>query len=139
MISKLKAFLLRHQDIFIYLIFGVLTTIVNYIVYYPLYNWGGASAALSNCIAWVAAVVFAFVTNKPFVFRSIDWSAKTVLPEFFRFVGCRLASGLIETAILYLTVDLWQYNGNILKLLTSVFVVVLNYFSSKLIVFVKKK
>ena len=125
----------KHWDIVSYLFFGVLTTAVNYIVYLPCYNLLYLSAALSNVIAWVAAVIFAYLTNKPFVFRSNDWSAKTVIPELTKFVGARIASGALETFIIFLTVDLLSWNGNLMKLVTSVLVVILNYVASKLLVF----
>ena len=138
MIHKLKELFVKYWEILSYLIFGVLTTVVNYLVYLPVYNLLGWSAALSNAVAWVVAVAFAFVTNKPFVFKSYDWSAKTVIPELTKFVGCRVASGAAETLILLVTVDLLHWNGNLWKLLTSVLVVVLNYIASKLVVFKKK-
>ena len=139
MVNKIRILIARYSDMITYLVFGVLTTIVNYMVYIPLYNHMHFSATTSNIIAWCAAVLFAYVTNKPFVFRSHDWSVQTVLPEFGRFVGCRIGSGALETAILFLSVDLLGWNGNIWKLLTSVLVVVLNYIASKLIVFKKKQ
>lgn len=125
----------KYWDVLSYLFFGVLTTVVNYLVYLPCYNALGLSAAVSNGIAWVAAVLFAYLTNKPFVFKSRDWSMKTVLPEFGRFVGCRVASGVAETAILFLTVDILAWNGNVWKLVTSILVVIANYAASKLLVF----
>lgn len=132
------AFLRKYYDILIYLVFGVLTTVVNYIVYLPCYNLLGFHSSVSNMVAWVVAVAFAFVTNKPFVFRSHDWSAKTVMPELVKFIGTRLGSGAMETVILFFAVDLLQGNGNIWKLVTSVLVVILNYIGSKLLVFRKK-
>lgn len=135
---KLKEWIDKHWDIFSYLIFGVLTTVVNYIVYLPLLNILQLSAALSNVIAWAAAVAFAYVTNKPFVFKSHDWSLRTVIPELSKFVSCRVASGAMETAIIFVAVDMLGRNGNIWKLVTSVLVVILNYVFSKLIVFRKK-
>lgn len=137
MIERIVALVKRHWDILAYLFFGVLTTVVNYVVYLPCYNLLGLSAAVSNGIAWVVAVAFAYLTNKPFVFQSHDWSWKTVGPELAKFVGCRVGSGLTETVILFLTVDMLGFNGNIWKLLTSVIVVVLNYVGSKLLVFKK--
>lgn len=127
----------KHWDILAYLFFGGLTTLVNFLVYVPAYHWAGFSAALSNVIAWAAAVAFAFLTNKPFVFKSRDWSAKTVLPELGKFVGCRLGSGLLETLFLALTVDILAWNGVLMKVIASVLVVVLNYVGSKLFVFNK--
>lgn len=135
---KLKEWIDKHWDIFSYHIFGVLTTVVNYIVYLPLLNILQLSAALSNVIAWAAAVAFAYVTNKPFVFKSHDWSLRTVIPELSKFVSCRVASGAMETAIIFVAVDMLGWNGNIWKLITSVLVVILNYFGSKLLVFTKK-
>ena len=118
--------------------FGVCTTIVNYLIYIPCYNVWGLSASVSNMIAWVVAVAFAYLTNKPFVFKSNDWSAAAVLPELTKFIGCRIGSGAAETLILFLAVDLLGWNGNVWKLLTQVMVVVLNYIGSKLLVFRKK-
>ena len=135
--KKLRNLIEKYWDVLVYLVFGVLTTVVNYVVYLPVYNLMGLPASLSNMIAWAAAVAFAYLTNKPFVFRSHDWSLKTVIPELTKFVGCRVASGAMETAILFLTVDLFHWNGNLWKLLTSVLVVILNYFASKLLVFKK--
>lgn len=137
MIQKIRALVVKHWDVVSYLFFGVLTTVVNYLVYLPVYNFLGISAAVSNVIAWAAAVAFAYLTNKPFVFKSHDWSMKTVLPELGKFVGCRVASGAMETAIIFLTVDILGWNGNIWKIVTSVLVVVLNYAASKLVVFRK--
>ena len=138
MIQKVKALIVKYWEVLIYLVFGVLTTVVNYVIYLPVYNILGLSAALSNAIAWVGAVAFAYLTNKPFVFKSHDWSMKTVVPELTKFVGCRVASGAAETVILLLTVDILHWNGNLWKLLTSVLVVILNYIASKLLVFRKK-
>lgn len=135
--EDLKTLLRKYREPVVYLVFGALTTAVNYIVYLPCYNFLGLSAGISNVIAWVVAVAFAFLTNKPFVFQSYDWSAKTVLPELSKFVGTRIGSGFLETAILFLAVDAAGMNGNVWKLLTSVGVVVLNYIGSKLLVFRK--
>lgn len=138
MVEKLKALFRKYHDIFIYLVFGVLTTAVNYAVYLPVYNLLGLSAAASNAVAWIVAVVFAFVTNKPLVFRSFDWSAGTLIPELTAFIGTRLGSGALETGILYLLADVLGLNGNFWKIITSVLVVALNYIGSKLLVFQKK-
>ena len=135
--EKIWSLVKTYWDMVVYLIFGVLTTVVNYLVYLPLYNLAGLSAAVSNVIAWASAVAFAYLTNKPFVFRSHDWSMGTVLPELGKFVSCRLASGAMETAIIFLTVDLMLWNGNIWKLFTQILVVIFNYFASKLLVFRK--
>lgn len=138
MVKKVRNLIAKYWDILAYLVFGVLTTVVNYLVYLPLYNWVGLSATVSNAVAWVFAVAFAFLTNKPFVFKSHDWSVKTVMPELTKFLGCRIGSGLMETAIIFLTVDLLRFDGNVMKLFTSVLVIIVNYVGSKLLVFTKK-
>ena len=137
MIEKVLSLFKKHYDILAYLVFGVLTTVVNYLVYLPCYNLLGLKAVVSNVIAWAVAVAFAYLTNKPFVFRSYDWSAKTVVPELTKFVGCRIASGAAESLIILVTVDILGWNGNLWKLVTSVLVVILNYIGSKLLVFRK--
>ena len=136
--EKIKNLIEKYWDVLSYLFFGVLTTVVNYLIYLPVYNYLGLSAAVSNMIAWVGAVAFAYLTNKPFVFRSHDWSAKGVFPELAKFISCRLASGVLETAILFVTVDCLHWNGNIWKLITQILVVIFNYVGSKLLVFRKK-
>lgn len=138
MVNKIRELMEKYWDIISYLFFGVCTTIVNYIIYLPCYNLLGISATVSNMIAWVVAVAFAYLTNKPFVFRSHDWSSATVIPELTKFVGCRIGSGAAETVILFLAVDFLGWNGNLWKLVTQVMVVVLNYIGSKLLVFTKK-
>ncbi|MBQ9762622.1 MAG: GtrA family protein [Oscillospiraceae bacterium] len=134
----MKKLIEKYWDILSYLFFGVLTTVVNYLVYLPCYNWLHWSAAVSNAVAWVFAVAFAYLTNKPLVFKSHDWSLKTVIPELGKFVACRVGSGVLETVILLVTVDLLHWDGNVMKLATSVLVVFLNYIGSKLLVFTKK-
>ena len=136
--KKIRALIEKYYNIISYLFFGVLTTGVNYLLYLPCYNLWGFSGSVSNVIAWIFAVAFAYLTNKPFVFKSHDWSAGTVIPELTRFVGCRMGSGALETAIIWLTVDILAWNGNVMKLATSVIVIVVNYLASKLLVFRRK-
>lgn len=136
--DKLKALYTQYYGPISYVFFGGFTTIVNYLVYFPCYNLWNWNAVTSTMLAWVVSVAFAFLTNKPFVFRSHDWSAHVVWPELCKFVGCRLGSGILETGILAVTVEVLHWNGNLWKILTSVLVIVINYIGSKWIVFRKK-
>lgn len=136
-LKKIMELIRKNWDIVSYLFFGVLTTIVSWAVYAPMYHWT-QSGVISNVVSWIAAVAFAYLTNKPFVFRSHDWSAKTVIPELTKFVGCRVGSGIAETSIIAVTVDWLGWSGMVMKLATSVLVVVLNYVGSKLLVFRSK-
>lgn len=131
-------FIKKHYDVLAYLFFGVLTTVVNYLVYLPCYNLLGLSGTVSNILAWAVSVAFAFLTNKPFVFHSHNWSAPVVAPELVKFIGCRLGSGAIESLAIFVLVDCLQWNGNAVKIAMSVAVVAINYLGSKLLVFVKK-
>lgn len=139
MLHKIFNIIKQHRSVISYLIFGVLTTIVNYAVYFPLYNFLNCSATISNCIAWVVAVAFAYLTNKAFVFKNHDWTPGNAIPEMLRFVGCRIGSGALETVFIFVTVDTLCWNGNFMKLLISVLVIVLNYIGSKLFVFRKRE
>lgn len=134
MYEKLKTLYNKHRATVIYLVFGVLTTAVNYAVYLPLYNFVGLPASVCNAVAWVVAVIFAYVTNKLYVFESKSWKSG-VFSELLRFVGSRVASGAIETVSLLLTVDILGWNGNLMKLLLAIFVIVFNYVLSKFFVF----
>lgn len=135
MIQKIRILLEKYREIISYLFFGVLTTIINFVVYLPVYNLLGLSASVSNMISWVVAVVFAYFVNKIFVFRSLDWSRRTVIPELTKFLAARVSSGVLETGILLVTVDMLGWNGNIWKFITQILVVISNYVFSKLIVF----
>lgn len=135
MIERIRKYINQYFDVLSYLFFGGLTTLVNFLVYFPLYNWLQLSAVFSNVIAWAVAVAFAFLTNKPFVFKSYDWSRKVVIPELSKFVGCRIGSGFLETVLIWLLVDLLSWNGNWMKIAISVLVVILNYAASKWFVF----
>lgn len=138
MLEKLKTLFVKYYDLITYLVFGVLTTAVHYIVYWPCLNLLHLSASVSDAIAWVVAVAFAFLTNKPFVFRSHDWSSKVFVPELVKFVGSRIGSGVLGILILFVTVDILHWNGNLWWIIKSVAVVILNYVGSKLLVFRKK-
>lgn len=135
--EKLTQWIQKHYKLLVYLVFGLLTTIVNYAVYLPLYNFTTIPAAVCNGIAWIVAVIFAYITNKYYVFRSRDWTPGIVIPEFFKFIGCRFASGVVETGIIFVCVDLLGIDGNLIKIFTGILVIILNYIGSKLLVFRK--
>lgn len=131
--QKMVALFKKYRETLLYLVFGALTTAVNWAVYYPLHNSAGFLAVSAKSIAWIVAVLFAFFTNKPFVFESYDWSLKTVKSEFFKFIGGRFGSGLFESLVMFVTVDLLYWNGNLMYIVVSVFVVIMNYILSKVV------
>lgn len=117
-----------------YIICGVLTTVVSYVVFFLL---GSLSAALANTISFVAAVLFAYVVNKIFVFDSPSWKIATVAKEFLSFVVMRILSWAVETGFLWLMCDHFRFSRTWMKILASVFVIIVNYFTSKFLVFRK--
>lgn len=136
--KEILSLLKKHRDIVAYLFFGAATTLINLVVYYLCYEIMSVPNTPSVIIAWILAVLFAFLTNKPFVFRSHDWSMKVLLPEAGSFLSCRIGTGVLELVLMYLTVDLLHWNGMLMKLLVNIIVIVLNYVGSKLLVFRNK-
>lgn len=128
----------QHRDVIAYLFFGVLTTAVNVISYHILYNILSIGNDLSTVIAWILAVLFAFFTNKPFVFRSRDWSWNVLLPEARDFFACRIGTGILEFVLMHIFVTRLCFNGVLMKLLVNILVIILNYVGSKFLVFKKK-
>ena len=135
---KISNCFMKYKGMVLYCVFGLLTTAVNYLVYFPLIYAAGFSAVTSNILSWFAAVLFAFMSNKTLVFGSSDWTFRTVLKELCGFFGCRFLTGALETFVLFISVDLLNANAVTWKVGLSIFIVVLNYFSSKLLVFRKK-
>lgn len=164
--EKIKELFIKYKEIIMYIIFGVLTTLVNWAVYWVLARiWSSQMEQdqllfslfgnpitvsiffifLANFIAWVAGVVFAFVTNKIWVFESKSWRPAVALKEFWLFVAARLITGVLEwfgvplLVAIGLNQPLFGADGFVAKLLVSVIVVILNYVFSKLIIFKDKE
>lgn len=127
----MKTILSRYAAVLRYLFFGVLTTVINILVYTLCYEKMQISNMGSTVIAWVAAVLFAFITNKQYVFRSKDWKWKTTAEEGIKFTGGRLSTGVMELVVMYVAVDLMGFPGIVMKTAVNVLVIVLNYAISK--------
>ena len=134
----MKKWIEKYRQVGLYLFFGVTTTAVNWLIYTPLQGILGMTAA--NALAWLGAVLYAFVTNKLFVFES---RGGAWVQEGLKFFGARIFSGLLEiflpTALfaLGLKMPLLTVEGGVAKALVSVLIIVLNYVTSKLFVFRK--
>ena len=151
------------KEIVSYVFFGVLTTVVNLAVFYltkklfAAIGWngffntivpedskivelfsGGSEYLDANLIAWVAGVIFAFVTNKLFVFESKSWRPSIAGKEFTGFVGARVFSLFVEMLGMFVMVTLLAWNELIAKLIVGVIVIIMNYIFSKLLIFKKK-
>lgn len=139
MIDKIVFYIKKYEDVLLYLIFGVLTTLVNFVTYYICYTKFHWINLASNTVAWILSVKFAFITNKIWVFKSKSFKTELVLRELITFVVSRLSTWLLETVIMIVGVDILKGYWLITKVIASVLVVILNYVFSKLFIFRKNK
>ena len=142
----------RYREIILYALFGVLTTIANFVVFYLFTKLLGEEFFLiNNAFAWIAGVITAFVTNKLYVFNSKSWKPNIAIKEFVEFTAARVLSFIVEEAGMWLFITVLHFSDKslslfafsvsgqfIVKLLISVIVVIMNYFFSKFIIFKQK-
>lgn len=152
MIQTIRALLHRHREIVSYVFWGVMTTLVNYAAYLLLTGGLHIHYLASNAIAWAVSVLFAYVSNKLFVFESKSWAWRVALRELWQMTASRLFTLGLEMGILWLFVDLLRcgeaavqlpagavlHGDAIVKLGANVVVVVVNYVLSKFIIFRKR-
>ena len=127
----------KHKETILYLFFGVITTIVNWVSYSLIMLMFAIGINIANTIAWAISVIFAFITNKFFVFKKTE--KENILKEFLMFSGTRFLSGILEISLLptiiWLGVDgkLFGVEGFIAKIITTMVVFVVNYICTKFI------
>ena len=129
----------KYKEIIMYLIFGVLTTVISLIVYYALTYTilnpnNSIYLQIANILSWIAGVLFAYFTNRKYVFESKN---ENKLKEFISFVGARVTTLIVDMIIMGVGVTFLHINDKILKLISQVLVVIANYVLSKLIIFKK--
>ena len=127
--------LIAYKQIILYLFFGVCTTAINTVSYWLLCDVLPLGNIFSTILAWLAAVIFAFITNKLFVFESKHTSAQDCINEAVSFFGCRLLTGILDVVIMAVAVDLLKWNGLLWKLISNIIVTIINYIASKCIIF----
>ena len=127
----------KYKHIIYYLIFGLITTVVNIGTYWLCYDVMHIPNLISNFIAWITAVIVSFVTSKIWVFDSKSWEASIVISEAVKFFGARVATFLIDELIMVVGVDLLHFNGLVMKVVSGIVVVILNYVFSRIWVFRK--
>lgn len=125
----------KYKDIIPYGIFGVLTTAVNIVAYWVLAHPVDLPTMPSTILAWVAAVSFAYLTNRKWVFHSKAHTGSEITKEMTVFFACRLATGVVDWACMYIFVDVLAWNDILVKFAANVLVVILNYVASKLFIF----
>ena len=141
--NKLINIYKKYQEIINYLIVGVLTTLVSIFTYFILslildIN-NNILFIFANILSWICAVVFAYITNKKFVFNSTTSNRKEEIKVFSLFVSSRITTLLIELIFMFLTVKVLLLNDKISKVIAQIIVIILNYIISKIFVFKKKK
>lgn len=139
MIKRIEALFVRYKSILLYLFFGVCTTLVNLVSYYICARMLAIGTMPSTVIAWIAAVLFAYVTNRKWVFVSQETTAKGIFKEMVRFFGCRISTGVVDWLCMFVFVDLLAWNDMLIKFGANVLVIVLNYLASRLIIFKSKQ
>lgn len=126
----------KYREALLYLFFGGCTTLVNIVAFYIIRKFG-VSTYITNIIAWFLSVVFAFITNKLFVFESKNTSFKDSFKECFSFFLFRVISLVFDMGIMYLFIDLLNINEMVSKVFSNIFVIIINYVFSKLFIFKK--
>jgi len=134
----IKTYINKYREQILYLFFGGLTFLVS-VGSYALFNTVfGINELISNVFSWILAVLFAYLTNRKWVFNSNASTKKEIVVEMVAFFGGRVITLLIEEAILFVFITLLHFNSLVVKIAAQVVVVILNYVISKLIVFRKK-
>ena len=130
----------KYKEVVNYLIFGGLSTLVNFVSYYIFARTLNIDEVISSGLSWFCAVLFAYVTNKLFVFETKKSNKKEVIKEMLSFFLARVISGaLCDVGTFALMIKVLGINDIIAKLVTQVMVIIVNYLFSKLIVFKKEK
>ena len=129
----------QFKEQILYIVFGVLTTAINIIAFFVCSRLINLSLIPSNIIAWILSVLFAFITNKIYVFNSKNYSFSVVLRELIDFIVARGATGILDLGLMYLFVSIIGIEDMISKIVINIIVIILNYILSKLYVFKNKK
>lgn len=133
--NSITELLKRYKDIILYGIFGLMTTAVNVGVYYLSFHIFSFSNIVSTVLAWFISVLFAFVTNKMWVFESRSFKAGVLIREMLSFFSCRLLTGALDLLIMYAAVDYMAWNALLWKVISNIIVIVLNYIAGRVLIF----
>ena len=129
----------KHEEGINYLIFGFLAFVLNYVLYFVFASMLQMHYMIATAVSWVLTVVFAYWTNRTFVFKSQNKDVQSLGREFVAFIGARVATEVLELAMMFGMVDVADLNEYISKLICQVIVILANYFLSKLWIFKEKK
>lgn len=133
--EKIQRLLLKYKSFILYVFFGGCTTLVNVIAYAICARAFHLGTVISNIIAWILAVSFAYVTNRSMVFQSEAKGKTAVIREVISFFSCRLLTGGVDLLMMYVFVDMIGVNDLLMKIISNIIVILLNYIASKLLIF----
>ena len=136
--KSLWALYLKYKEVILYLVFGGLTTLTNIGAYALFARVFHMNLMAANGLALALSILFAYVTNKLFVFESKTDSWGAVLQEFASFMACRLATAVLDMFLMYITVSVAGLYDLLMKVIVNIIVIVLNFVFSKLIICKKK-
>lgn len=131
-IKKITLIFKKYKEALSYLFYGVLTTLVNWGVFQVLNDTFSVNWEYANVIAWIAAVVFAYITNRKYVFKSIS---PNIIREFLFFTQLRFLSLLLDMLAMYILIEMITITPFMSKVITGILVLILNYIFSKKIIF----
>ena len=120
------------RELVLYVVFGAFTFLVNIVTYFLFESVMGINYLVSNVLAWFFSVLSAYITNRRWVFES---KSPNILKEMSLFFGGRIFSGVVDTVLMYLFIDVLVLGNTFSKIVVQIIVIVLNYVFSKLIVF----
>lgn len=134
----MRNLLVKYKEVILYIFFGGCTTLVNIVVYYICAHLLSLGTVPSTAVAWILSVAFAYITNKIYVFESRSRELRAIVREIVSFVSCRFLTGLMDLVIMYACVDILRFNDLIIKIISNILVIILNYIASKLLIFREK-
>lgn len=135
-LNKISETYKNHKEGMRYLVFGGLSTIINILIFMLLK--GFFSTIISNTVAWIFSIIFAYITNKYCVFIKEIKSNKELFKEIVSFILFRLLTLIVDEIFMYYTIDILKYNQLLMKIIANIIVILLNYIFSKVIIFKNK-
>ena len=135
----LKKLYRKYKSLILYVFFGICTTFVNIASFWLMAHGFNFKAVFSSIVSWILSVIFAYITNRSWVFNAKATGPKNILREIYSFFACRFATGVLDCFIMFLCVDIFEFNDIMIKVISNVIVVILTYIASKIFVFKNAK
>lgn len=132
---ELQSIIKKYSDFFLYMIFGALATAINTAGYWLLYSILGIPNLISTALALIITIIFAFFTNKIFVYKSKSWKIEVLIKESSGFLICRALTGIFDMLFMFIAVDVLALLPVLMKLIAALLVGLMNYLAGKFLIF----